>query len=103
MAKTLDDLDRLSPVDPDKLASATADLLRRERAWQLRDLRRQAHLTQAQLATAMGVGQNRVSQIESGGAEHVRLGTLQQYADALGGTLRVEIDTGDQRYALLGA
>jgi len=103
MAKTLDDLDRLRPVDPQALAVETDALLRHERAWQLRELRTRARLTQAQLADQMKVGQNRVSQIETGGAEHVRIDTLRDYATALGGSLHVEIEVGDERYALLAA
>jgi len=99
----LADLDRLRPVDPQALAAETEALLRRERAWQLRELRQRARLTQAELADQMNVGQNRVSQIESGGAERVRLDTLRHYAHALGGTLRVEIEVGDERYPLVAA
>ena len=100
MNKGLDDLDRLRPVDADELAAATSRLLREERAWQLRELRHQAHLTQKQLAAQMNVAQHRVSQIESGGAEHVRLETLARYAAALGGKLNVEIEVGDTRYVV---
>jgi len=103
MSKALDDLDRLRPVDADQLAAATSELLRHERAWQLRELRRRAHLTQKELAAQMSVAQHRVSQIESGGAEHVRLDTLSRYAAALGGKLSVEIEIGDARYVVAGS
>lgn len=98
MTKNLDDLDRARPVDPEKLAAAETQLLARQRAFQLRELRTQMHLTQAELAERMHVGQNRVSQIESGGAESTRLETLRRYAQALGGTLSVEVTIGDHRY-----
>ncbi|MCL1897957.1 MAG: helix-turn-helix domain-containing protein [Micrococcales bacterium] len=100
MAKTLDDLDKLRPVDPDQLAAAVAELRERQRAWQLRELRTQAGMTQAVMAEAMGVAQNRVSQIESGGVRRARLETLRKYAEALGGNLSVEIAVGDSRYRL---
>ena len=98
MAKTLAELDRLRPVDPNKLAVEVSALRERQRAWQLRELRTQAGFTQADLAAAMHVGQNRVSQIEGGGAERSRLDTLRRYAEALGGELNVEITVGDRRY-----
>lgn len=98
MTKSLDDLDRARPVDPAKVAAAEERLLARQRAWQLRELRTAAELTQADLAARMHVGQNRVSQIESGGAESARLDTLRRYAQALGGTLSVEVTIGDTRY-----
>ncbi|MFD6449116.1 helix-turn-helix domain-containing protein [Promicromonospora sp. NPDC060204] len=98
MTRSLDDLDRARPVDPEKVAAAEERLLARQRAWQLRELRTQQALTQAELAERMHVGQNRVSQIESGGAESTRLDTLRRYAQALGGTLSVEVTIGDTRY-----
>jgi len=98
MARSFDELDRTRPVDPEKLAAAEAQLLARQRAWQLRELRTSMDLTQAELAQRMHVGQNRVSQIESGGAESTRIDTLRRYAQALGGTLSVEVTIGDRRY-----
>jgi len=98
MAKTLADLDRLRPVDPGQLASAVSGLRERQQAWQLRELRAQTGMTQAVMAEAMGVAQNRVSQIESGGVQRARLETLRKYAEALGGNLSVEISVGDTRF-----
>lgn len=98
MARNLEDLDRVRPVDPAKIAAAEEVLLARQRAYQLRELRTAQELTQAELAERMHVGQNRVSQIESGGAESTRLDTLRRYAQALGGTLSVEVTIGDTRY-----
>ena len=98
MAKSLEELDRLRPVDPAALAGAVAELREQERAWQLRELRKTVGFTQAELADVLKVRQNRISQIESGGAEHARLDTLRNYANALGGTLNVEIAIGDKKY-----
>lgn len=49
MTRSLDDLDRARPVDPEKVAAAEERLLARQRAWQLRELRTQQELTQAEL------------------------------------------------------
>jgi transcriptional regulator with XRE-family HTH domain len=100
MAKTLAELDKLRPIDPDALAQEVALLKERQTAWQLRELRAQAGFTQAELANVMHVGQNRVSQIETGGAEHSRLDTLRKYAEAIGGRLSVEIAVGDRSYQI---
>ena len=100
MAKTLAELDKLRPIDPEVLAEGVAALRERQRAWALRELRAEAGLTQAAMAAAMNVAQNRVSQIETGGAEHSRLETLRKYATALGGELTVEITVGDRRYQI---
>lgn len=101
MAKTLADLDLLRPVDPDRLCAEVSDIRERQRAWQLRELRTESGLTQSALAQAMRVGQNRVSQIESGGAARSRLETLRKYAEALGGELSVEITVGGRKYPVV--
>ena len=97
---TLEDMLRERPVDSGALAEEVARLHERQRAWQLRELRAQSGLSQRQMAQVMDVGQNRVSQIESGGAEHSRLETLRKYANALGGHLNVEIVVGDTHYVV---
>lgn len=98
MARSLEELDAARPVDAEAVAVEEERLLARQRAYQLRELRSQLDLTQAELAERMHVGQNRVSQIESGGVESARLDTLRRYAQALGGTVSVEVTIGDKRY-----
>ena len=100
MPKTLSELLAVRPVDEAELATAVTALRERQRAYQLKELRAQAGLTQAGIAEVMNVGQNRVSQIERGGAEHSRLDTLRKYAEALGGQLKVEIEVGDTHYRI---
>ena len=50
-------------------------------------------MTQAEVAEAMGVSQQRVSAIESGSV--AELATLADYIHALGGELKVIADFGD--------
>lgn len=57
----------------------------RIRGYALAQLRRERKITQAQIATNMGVTVGRVSQIESGRVSGV--GVLRRYVEALGGTL----------------
>ena len=56
-------------------------------------MRKKAGLTQAEVADAMGVSQQRVSAIESGAI--AELATLGDYIRALGGELKVIADFGD--------
>jgi transcriptional regulator with XRE-family HTH domain len=100
MVDTLADIDRRHNITPDELAAAVKVLEERQRAWQLKELRAAAGLTQAELASAMNVNQHRVSQIERGGAERSRIETLRRYAEAVGGTLSVEIAVGDHKYVI---
>ncbi len=57
----------------------------------LADLRRSRGLTQAELASTLGVSQPNVSKIERGaeGSGEVLLSTLAEYVEALGGRLEV--------------
>lgn len=63
------------------------------RAEYLAEMRKKAGLTQAEVAEAMGVSQQRVSAIESGAV--AELATLGDYVRALGGELKVIADFGD--------
>jgi len=63
------------------------------RAEYLTEMRKKAGLTQAEVAEAMGVSQQRVSAIENGSV--AELATLADYIRALGGELKVIADFGD--------
>ena len=65
-------------------------------AYSLREARKAAHLTQVQMAQAMGVSQNRVSRMENGEMGIMSLDSLRRYVEALGGklTLIAELPTG---------
>lgn len=78
--------------------------LEKERtAYQLRALRRARGLTQVELAERLGVSQNRVSRLERGDIERVRIDTLARYVESLGGSLHIEMRVGDARYPLVVA
>lgn len=61
-------------------------------AYELAEIRKEAGLTQIQMAESMGVSQKRISEIEHGKAGAIKLSTLERYAAALGGRLRVEVE-----------
>ena len=78
MAKTLDDLLRERPGNPEAQA---------------------AH-KERMLAEVLAISQKRVSEIERGQVDRTKVDTLRRYADALGGTLRVEVQVGDETYQI---
>jgi predicted transcriptional regulator len=97
MAKSLDDLLSERPVDRSVVDAHKKRLLDEVRAYRLRELREAANLTQIELASRLQVSQNRVSRIEHGDVERAQVDTLRKYVEALGGTLRVEVEYGDER------
>lgn len=65
------------------------------RGWRLAEMRKRRGLTQEQVATRMGVSVPRVSQIERGDVSTQDV--LNRYISALGGTLKLIADFGDEQ------
>ncbi|NKR30150.1 XRE family transcriptional regulator [Rhodococcus hoagii] len=61
------------------------------------DRRAAARRQRRRPGSRLGVKQNRVSNIERGDLANVQLDTLRRYVDAVGGTLRIEVEFGDDR------
>lgn len=70
-------------------------MLDEARGWRLAEMRKRRGLTQEQVATRMGVTIPRVSQIESGDVSTQEV--LNRYITALGGTLKLIADFGDEQ------
>ena len=88
----IDDLIDEFSIDRDALERQKQRMRAEIEAYELSEIRKRAGLTQTQIAANMGVSQKRISEIERGRAESIKLGTLQRYAAALGGRLKVEIE-----------
>jgi DNA-binding XRE family transcriptional regulator len=65
------------------------------RGWRLAELRKRRGLTQSQVATRMGISVSRVSQIEKGDVS--TRDVMDRYVAALGGTLNLVADFGDEQ------
>jgi transcriptional regulator with XRE-family HTH domain len=83
----------LEPGDEPEVARLRAELIARQRAYQLAAARQKLGLRQEDVAKAMGVSQARVSQIENGVISEVA--TLAAYVTALGGQLKIVADFGE--------
>jgi DNA-binding XRE family transcriptional regulator len=81
------------PDDRQALEEARERRVAQVRGGFLADMRKKVGLTQAEVAQAMGVSQQRVSAIENGSI--AELATLSLYIHALGGELKVIADFGD--------
>ncbi len=82
-------------TDEAKVQRLTRKYLAISRKALLEDLRKDKGLTQSDLAKALGVDQSRISRIENGALDTFEVRTLQEYAEALGGTLEVAIIMGE--------
>ncbi|HEY5856663.1 MAG TPA: helix-turn-helix transcriptional regulator [Aldersonia sp.] len=100
MAKNLEQMLAERPVDRAAVEAHKARMIDEVRAYRLQELRKSVSMTQEQLAERLGVGQNRVSNIEHGDLERVRIDTLRRYVEAVGGSLRVEVELGDERFQI---
>lgn len=70
-------------------------------AHQLGELRRQLGVDQVELAERLGMTQGGISKLER--SADPKLSTLRKLTEALGGTLRVEVDVDGRTYQLSGA
>lgn len=66
----------------------------------LRELREQFDITQVELAKELEISQNRVSRIERGDLDKTQVDTLRRYVEARGGTLRLEVQVGEQTFQI---
>lgn len=70
------------------------------RAFRLREVREGQGVTQVDLAERMHVTQPSVSALERGEIERAGIATIRAYVEALGGTLDVVANFGDQKIVL---
>lgn len=66
----------------------------------LAELRKHRHVTQAQLAEALGIGQASVSRTEHSDPADAQLATLRSYIEALGGRLEIAAVIEGERFPL---
>lgn len=87
--------DRLSVSDRADVDRIRADMEREAAEYRLRELREDAGYTQKALAGIIGVGQNRVSQMEHGQIAAAQVATLRKYVEATGGELELMVKRPD--------
>jgi DNA-binding XRE family transcriptional regulator len=75
--------------------TAIGQMLDQARGWRLAELRKRREMTQEQVAARMGISVSRVSQIENGDVSTQDV--LARYIAALGGTLKLIADFGDEQ------
>lgn len=98
---TLDDWRKRRPGNREYQDRLLADMEREAAQYRLRELREDAGFTQTTLAKVIGVGQNRVSQMEHGELGSSRVDTLRKYVEATGGELELSVKRPDGSRVLL--
>ena len=95
MKRQKDDLDRLTEKLLEQDPSLQEEFVRAEQAWdiafQIRDLREQAGLTQKQLAELVSTKQSNIARIEDANYTGYTLKTLEKVTKALRARLEVRI------------
>jgi DNA-binding XRE family transcriptional regulator len=90
----------INPENVERINAHMDQMLAEVRAYRLREAREQQHLTQQQVADAMGVSKVRVSQLEHGELDASEVRTIAKYVEALGGKLRMIADFGDAKFII---
>lgn len=98
---TLDNLRRRRPGNRARIDAIKEEMDRGVARYRLRELRADAGFTQTSLAAAIGVGQNRISQMEHGNLGTSRVETLRKYVEATGGELEGAVKRPDGSRVLL--
>lgn len=101
MAKKFKDLAAPLYDDPDRAArigEAKDEMIGELVAYQLAELRRSLGVDQTELARRLGITQGGVSALER--SADPKLSTLRKLVEALGGTLRIEVEIDDRTIQL---
>jgi transcriptional regulator with XRE-family HTH domain len=88
------------PLDSERVNRLVEKLEAEIRAYRLKEVRKELNITQVELAQLLHVSQNRISRIEHGDIEKSQVDTIRKYVEAVGGTLRLEVEIGDQKFQL---
>ncbi|OTA20822.1 transcriptional regulator [Xenorhabdus beddingii] len=92
MARTLEQM--LANEKPEVIAKAEAAATEMLLNIHLAELRERVNMTQSDIATALGIKQPTVSDMEKPGRD-LKLSSLKRYVEASGGKLRLDIELSD--------
>lgn len=100
---TLDELLESLGEDRARIDAGARRAIQTTLAYELAQLRKARGLSQVQLAAAVGMDQSRISRIERGDVTRIEVGTLADYARALGGELELVVRIGELAVPLAAA
>jgi len=94
MATLKELMDKRSPESKKRIAEMAAEMRLETHLYELRE---SLKLSQTQIAKAMDIAQPSVAAIEQRGND-LKIATLKRYVEAMGGTLRIEVDLPDGKH-----
>lgn len=89
MALSFDDYVASRDISPELKEEALRATQEKIKTYNLMQARKSRDVTQAELSRDMGVSQKRISDIENGRLDLLKIDTLRRYIAALGGTLEI--------------
>ena len=89
MALSFDDYVASRDISSELKEEALRATQEKIRTYNLMQARKSRDVTQAELSRDMGVSQKRISDIENGRLDLLKIDTLKRYITALGGTLEI--------------
>jgi predicted transcriptional regulator len=100
MARSWQEIRAQRPPREDQVAGHRARIDAEVRAYHLREVREGQGVTQVDLAGRMHITQPSISALERGEIDRAGIATIRAYVEALGGTLDVVANFGDQKIVL---
>ena len=96
-------VDRKIKSDPGLKKMVQENLAEMRLEQELAALRARRGMTQKELAARMGVSQPVIAKLESGRVKNLKLRTLSRWTTALGGQLKIAVETNNRRQAKTGS
>ena len=88
---------KMPPAQRKKVKTRAAELIAEELT--LKELRKARNITQTNLSKLLGIGQDQVSKMEK--RKDLKLSTIAEYVEAIGGSLSLIVDFPDRKPVVL--
>jgi transcriptional regulator with XRE-family HTH domain len=94
-----DVIKKMTPAQRKKVKARSAELIAEELT--LQELRKARNITQTNLSKLLGIGQDQISKMEK--RKDLKLSTIAEYVEAIGGSLSLVVDFPDRKPVVLAS